>query len=174
MVKKVTLIFFASWLALLLFMPKAELYYSLEKILAKKDIKLNEKSIEEGLFSLNIKEITVYVKGIPLANIEKLNFFTLFFYSSLTIENLISDETLHTKIPALVKEAHVNHQFFSPMSLSLDANGSFGEIVGDVDLLKRTLYIDFVDTKDIGMIQPSLTKGIKTNGEEGWIYEKSF
>jgi len=169
MVKKIVLAFFALWLTVLFFMPKAELYYSVEKVLAKQDIKLNEKSIEEGLFSLSVKKVTIYVKGIPLINIEELNFFTLLFYSSLSIEDLIVDEALHSKIPAFTKEGLVKHQLFSPMSLALDANGSFGQIVGNVDLMQGTVHIDFVDTKDISMIQPSLTKG-----EKGWVYEKSF
>jgi len=174
MVKKIVLAFFVVWLTVLFFMPKSELYYSVEKVLAKQDIKLNEKSIEEGLFSLTVKKVTVYVKGIPLINIEELNVFTLLFYTSLSIEDLIVDEALHTKIPAFTKEAHVKHQLFNPMTLTLDANGSFGEIVGNVDLMHRTVHMDFVDTKDISMIQPSLVKGIKTNGKKGWIYEKSF
>ena len=169
MVKKIALIFFAVWFTLLLFMPKAELYYSAEKALDKQDIKLNEKRIEEGVFSLSIKDITVYVKGIPLAHIEELDFFTLLFYSSLRIENLLVDEALHNKMPASTQEAHITHQFFSPMSLNLDANGSFGEIVGNVDMFQNTVHIDFVQTKDISMLLPYLTKG-----EKGWIYEKSF
>jgi uncharacterized membrane protein len=77
MVKKSVLIFLMLWFAILLFMPKAELYYTIEKSLAKQDIKLNEKSIEEGPFSLTLKDVTVYVKGIALAKIEELDFFTL-------------------------------------------------------------------------------------------------
>lgn len=169
MVKKIILASFVLWITVLFFMPKAELYYSLEKALDKQDIKLNEKSIEEGLFSLSVKKVTVYIKGIPLINIEELNYFTLLFYSSLNIEDLIVDEALHSKIPAFIKEGHVKHQIFSPMSLTLDANGSFGQIVGNVDLMQGSVHIDFVNTKDISMIQSSLTKG-----EKGWVYEKSF
>ncbi|HIP44140.1 MAG TPA: hypothetical protein EYG93_02235 [Sulfurospirillum arcachonense] len=169
MVKKIILTVFAVWLTVLFFMPKSELYYRAEKALAKQDIKLNEKSIEEGLFSLSVKKVTVYIKGIPLINIEELNVFTLLFYTSLSIEDLIVDEALHAKIPSHTKELHIKHQLFRPMTLTLDANGSFGEIVGNIDLAQRTIHIDFVETKDISMIQASLTKG-----EKGWIYEKSF
>ena len=174
MVKKATLIGFILWLALLLFMPKTELYYTVEKILAKQDIKLNEKSIEEGLFSLNITGLTVFIKGIPLITIEEVNVFTLLFYTSLSVEDLIVDKALHSQVPAFTKEAHAGHHLFNPMNLTLDANGSFGEIEGTVDLAQSNLHIDFVHTKDISMIQHILTKNTKTNGDRGWIYEKSF
>jgi len=169
MVKKGALIFLAIWFSVLLFMPKTELYYTLEKTLAKQDIKLNEKSIDEGLFSLTLKDVTVYVKGIALAHIEELDFFTLLFYSSLTVDKLEVDEALHAKVPALTKEASFTHSIFSPLSLSVDANGSFGAIDGEIKLMNKELRIDFVELGDTSMIQSYLTKD-----EKGWFYEKSF
>lgn len=169
MVKRITLIFFVGWLAMLVFMPKLELYHAVERELAEQDIKLNEISIEEGLFSLSVKGVTVYVKGIALINIEELNFFTLLFYTSLNIQNLIVDEALQTKVPATTKQAHITHQLFSPLSLTFDANGSFGQIEGNIDLINHKILLGFIEAKDISMIKPFLTKG-----EKGWIYEKSF
>jgi len=128
MVKKSVLIFLMLWFSILLFMPKAELYYTIEQSLAKQDIKLNEKSIEEGV-----------------------------------------DEALQTKVPATTKEASFTHSILSPLSVSLDANGSFGALEGSVDLINKDLRIDFVEVGDIGMIQSHLTKD-----EKGWFYEKSF
>lgn len=169
MVKKSALIFLAIWFGVLLFMPKAELYYTLEKTLAEQDIKLNEKSIDEGLFSLTLKDVTVYVKGIALANIEELDFFTVLFYSSLDVYNLEVDEALHSKVPALTKEASFTHSIFTPLTVSIDANGTFGKVEGEMNIMDKEVHIDFVKAGDISMIQPYLKKG-----EKGWFYEKSF
>ena len=169
MVKKGVLIFLAIWFSVLLFMPKTELYYTFEKTLANQDIKLNEKSIDEGLFSLTLKDVTIYVKGIALANIEELDFFTVLFYSSLDVVNLQVDEALHSKVPALTKEASFTHNLLSPLTLSVDANGSFGTIEGEIKMLNKEVRIDFVKVGDMSMIQSYLTKD-----EKGWFYEKSF
>jgi len=169
MVKKSALIILAVWFSILLFMPKTELYYTFEKTLANQDIKLNEKSIDEGLFSLTLKDVTIYVKGIALANIEELDFFTVLFYSSLDVVNLQVDEALHSKVPALTKEASFTHNLLSPLILSVDANGSFGTIEGEIKMLNKEVRIDFVKVGDMSMIQSYLTKD-----EKGWFYEKSF
>jgi hypothetical protein len=169
MVKRSASIVVAVWLAIILFMPKSELYYTLEKKLSEKDITLNEQRIDEGLFSLVVEDITVYVKGIPLASIDKMDFFTLLFYSSITIDRVELDEVLHTKAPKLTKELKATHMIFTPTSLSLDANGTFGTVEGDVDLLDKKVHIDFIETGDIDTIRSYLTKG-----ETGWFYEKSF
>ncbi|PTB83600.1 hypothetical protein C9926_02055 [Sulfurovum lithotrophicum] len=169
MVKKSAGIVFAIWLSLLVFMPKAEIYYMLEKKLLTQDITLNERSIEEGIFSLSVNNVTVYVKGIALASIEELDFFTLLFYNTLDIKELEIDEALHSKVPAKIQEAHVVQHILAPTTLALDANGSFGIITGKINILDKQVHIDFVKTKEIGMIQPYLQKN-----EKGWFYEKTF
>ena len=169
MVKKVFIVFTLVWVAFLMFMPKAEFYYALEEKLAQKDIRLNEGSIEEGLFSLTLKDVTVYVKGIELAKIEELQFFTLLFYSSLTLETLEVDASLQSKIPALTSEASITHILFLPTQLSLDANGSFGTVEGEVNVLAKTVHINFIKTQEMDMLKHFLKKD-----EKGWYYERSF
>jgi len=157
------------WFTLLLFMPKEEIYYAVEKMLAAQDITLNEKSIDEGLFSLTLKDVTVYVKGVALANIDEIDFFTLLFYNTLSIDNLVVDEVLHSKIPAKTEEAVLTYQIFAPLTVSIDANGSFGYAQGSIHLADKQVHVDFVKPKEIDMIKSFLKKG-----EKGWFYEKSF
>ena len=168
-VKKSIGILFAVWFTLLLFMPKEEMYYSVEKMLAAQDITLNEKSIDEGIFSLTLKDVTVYVKGIALVNIDEIDFYTLLFYNTLHIDNLVVDEVLHSKVPTKTKKAVFTYHIFAPLTVSMDANGSFGYAKGSIHLVKKKLHIDFVKAKEIEMIKPYLKKGNK-----GWFYEKSF
>ena len=169
MVKKSIMVFVLAWISLLWLMPKPEMYYSLEKILATQEVALNEKSIDEGIFSLEIRDVTVYVKGIALAHIDHINFFTILFFNTIEIDKLLIDEALQNKIPALTQKAILTYHLFSPMSISLDANGSYGKAMGIVSLDEQKIHIDFNDTKKIETIKPFLRKGKK-----GWFYEKSF
>jgi len=169
MVKKIIGMLIASWLLLLIFMPKEEMYYSVEKILATRDITLNEKSIDEGLFSLTLKDVTIYVKGIALVNVKKIDFFTLLFYNTLKIDNILVDEVLQSRVPSKTKEVAFSYQIFNPLNISVDANGSFGHAIGSIDLSDKKVHIDFVKTKNIEVIKSLLKKGKK-----GWFYEKSF
>jgi hypothetical protein len=169
MVKKSVFIAIILWFSILAFMPKSELYYSIEKKLQAQDVKLNEKSIEEGIFSLTLKDVTVHVKGIAIANIEEVKVFSLLFYTTVQIVNLRTDDSLHAQVPALTKEAYFVHTFASPFSVSVDANGSFGLIDGEINIKDKNVHIDFIETKEMQMLQPMLTKS-----EKGWFYEKSF
>jgi len=169
MVKKIFITLFIAWFALLVFMPKQEIYYALEKELAKQEIEINEKSIEEGLFSLTLKQVSVYVKGIKIATIENLDFLTLLFYTKVELDSLLLDDSLKAMAPQQTDKALLSHTLLSPMSATIQANGTFGVIEGSVDLKEQKLHIDFVETKEIEMIRSQLKKD-----EKGWFYETSF
>ena len=169
MVKKTAIALFLIWFILILFMPKEDIYFSLEKELVKNDIELNEESRSEGIFSLSLKNVTVYVKGIPLVTVEKIDFFTLLFYTSIHFETLMIDESLKTMTPTEIEDLLISQSILAPLNLSVDAEGPFGEARGNIDLDKRKLRMDFNDTKALGMLKSKLKKD-----EKGWYYETSF
>ena len=169
MVKKIFLVFVSIWIAFLMFMPKAEFYYALEAKLAEKDILINEGSIEEGLFTLTLNDVSLYVKGIEVAKIKEVQFFTLLFYSSVTIDTLDVDASLQGKIPEKTSEASATHTLFLPTILSIDANGTFGMVEGNVNLLDNNIRLNFVTTDKMDMLKSFLKKD-----EKGWYYERSF
>lgn len=169
MVKKSIFVLMIAWLAIVVLMPKQELYYKLEEALAQQEIKLNEEKINEGFFSLNLKRVTVYYKGIPVSTIEEVNLYTLLFYSSIELDSLHMDDSLKTMVPQETKKALLSHSIFSPLKVSVDASGSFGSMTGKIDLDERKVHLDFNESKNIEMLKPQLKQN-----EKGWAYETSF
>ena len=169
MVKKTAIVLFIVWFTFIFFMPKEEIYFSLEKELVKHDIVLNEESRNEGIFSLTLHNVTVYVKGIPLATVEEIDFFTLLFYTSIHFDRLMIDESLKSMTPTEIENLLISHAAWMPLNLSIKAEGSFGEAMGNVDMNMRTLHVDVNDSKSLEMLKPKLQQG-----EEGWYYETSF
>jgi hypothetical protein len=170
MVKNIFIGFFVIWFALLVFMPKQELYFTLEKELAKQDIEINEQNIEEGVFSLNLIKPVIYVKGIKIATLEKINIFTLLLYTNINVKSLLLDESLKSFAPEKIDAANISHVVFNPFHLNIEAKGSFGILEGNANLTERTLHLDFTETtKEIDSIRPNLKKD-----EKGLYYETSF
>ena len=169
MVKKSFIVFLVAWFAIVVLIPKQEFYYKLEEELAKHEIKLNEKKIKEGFFSLNLEQVTVYFKGIPVATIEKVKLCTLLFYSNVELEELQVDDSLKSMVPQETKKALLSHSILAPLEVSVEASGSFGSMAGIVDLSARKVRLDFNESKNIEMLKPQLKKD-----EKGWVYETSF
>ena len=170
MVKNIFITFIVFCFAFLVFMPKQELYFTLEKELAKQDIEINEQSIEEGIFSLNLIKPVIYVKGIKIASVEKINIFTLIFNTNINVKSLILDDSLKSFAPGKIDVANISYSLFSPFNVNIGATGSFGAIEGSVNLNERTLRLDFTETtKELDSIRSNLKKD-----EKGLYYETSF
>jgi len=169
-VKKIFISLFVLWFALLLFMPKKELFYTLEHALLQEGIVINEKSLDEGLFSLNFMDATIFYKGVKVATVEKINIFTLLFTTNIHISTLELDDTLKAFAPQKIDSADITHLLFAPYTLNITALGSFGKMKGSADLKAGKLRLDFLNaTKEIDMIRSHLKKDKK-----GWYYETSF
>ena len=169
MVKKSLIVLAAAWIAIIVLMPKREFYYKLEEELAKHDVILNEESIDEGLFSLNLNQVTVYFKGINVATIEEVKLATLLLYSCIELRSIEVDDSLKTMVPQNTKQASASHSVLSPMEVLVDASGSFGSMSGSIDLSERKVRLDFNESKGLDMLKPQLKKE-----EKGWGYETSF
>ncbi|HHD79221.1 MAG TPA: hypothetical protein ENK98_06270 [Epsilonproteobacteria bacterium] len=169
MVKKIFIALAVIWFALLVFMPKQMLYYKLEQELANNAIKINEKSMDEGIFSFTVHQADVYAKGIKLASVEKIHFFTLLFYTKVTLEELTLDDSLKSMAPTYTKEATATYALWNPLYIGVEAKGSFGGLQGMAKLADKTLRLDFNESKGIEMLKPKLKQDKK-----GWYYETSF
>jgi len=169
MVKKGLIVFVAVWLSILVLMPKQELYFKLEEALEGYDIKLNEEKVEEGFFSVTLKDVSVYVKGIDVATIKELKFSTFLFYNRIALQALHLDETLKNMMPQETQQAVIVYSVLSPLKISIEASGSFGGMDGLADLRERKVRLDFNESKNIGMLKPQLKQD-----EKGWFYETSF
>jgi len=168
-VKKALMIFFVVWFAFVLFMPKRNLYYKLEQALATQGIKVNEGSLSEGLFTLDIDDAVVYVKGIDLMHIKHASFFSLLFYSRVTLEGVVLDDSLKNMLPTQLEEATLSHVVWSPAHVGVSGRGDFGAFEGDIDLAQRKVHLDFTEVNVTGAWKRQLKEG-----EKGWYYETSF
>lgn len=169
MVKKILFAALVTWFALLALMPKTVLYYKLEEELETKGIKIAEGELKEGIFSLRIKDVQVYVKGVKIADIRQMHFFTLFFFSSLQGQRVSLDASLKRLAPQHIEQLAVTHSIFMPATLSVRAKGDFGQIEGKAGLKERKVHLRFVEAEEINHFRSKLKKD-----EKGWYYETSF
>jgi len=169
MVKKAILVFMVVILSLAIFAPKRELYYMLEDRLMQNGIIIHNEQIEDGLISLTINHPKIYVKGILIANVDKIRLWTIFFYSRLAVGNIDIDKSLQKFVPSPIKKVQVAYSLANPTNLSILVTGDFENINGQLSLKDRVVHIDVTDKKLINRFKSQLRKG-----ENGWYYETSL
>ena len=169
MVKKALMVLFTVWFAFVLFMPKRNLYYKVEQELSTQGIKINEAKISEGMFTLDIDKAVIYIKGIDLIHVKQVSFFSLLFYSSISLEEVVLDESLSSMAPTRLETATLSHVIWSPGHISVSGKGDFGIFEGDIDLVQRKVHLDFIESSKLGALKHQLKEGKK-----GLYYETSF
>jgi len=168
-VKKALMILFVVWFAFVLFMPKRNLYYKVEQELSLQGVKINEGSISEGLFTLEIDDAVIYIKGIDLVHIREISFFSLLFYSRIELKEIMLDGSLSSMAPTKLERAVLSHVIWSPEHVSVSGQGAFGAFEGDIDLTQRKVHLDFTEIAELGALKRQLKEG-----EKGLYYETSF
>jgi len=172
MVKNTLILLISLWFSLVAFMPKEELYYTLEHRLVKYGVELNEKSIKSGIFSMDVSDIEVYIEGIKIAHIDHMNFLITLFFNTIDISDIKLDKGLNSLIHLdiqQIKQTSITHNIISPLNAKIYIQGDFGKAKGYYLNADRTIRLNFIELKDIKSLKYMLKKD-----DNGWYYETKF
>lgn len=169
LVKNIVLSLLAFIVAFVVFMPREQLYYYLEKELNKQDIVISNEKIESKLGSLIVTNGVVYAKGVEVARFSKAKISPFLVINQAVIEDIELLNIAKKFLDIDIEKLKAKHTILNPFIINLDANGSFGVAKGFVNLKQRVIHIDIVEAKNIAPLRRFLTKG-----EKGWQYESSF
>ncbi len=128
--------------SLLFFLPKESMYNLLEKELIKYDVIVSNEKREESAFTFTIKDADIYVKGINLANVSKLELSTYLFYNNIELKNIKLLDSLQNMAPSPVRSATMTYSVLNFDKVMIKANGSFGKLDGYIDLINQKLVLN--------------------------------
>ena len=140
MVKKSIGGFFLLLLFLVLFSPKQEIYYLLEKKLEKEGIVISNEKFSDTLFGLTINDADIFVKGINMAKVKSLKLNIFFLYNQLSIEGIETDKGVHKFVPKSIDRVTATFSILKPYKVAVDGNGSFGSTIGGYYIGKNKLF----------------------------------
>jgi len=134
-------------LAVLLFLPKIELFNLVEKELEKNSLIIsNEKKVSQ-LNGLTLENADIYYQEVLSANIEKIDITTYLVYSKFEINNLIVSKSLQNFLPRNIEKVEVDYSILDFKKLNIKAKGKFGELFGYVDIFERKLKVELNPTQ---------------------------
>lgn len=169
MVKKIALLLIVVLLSIVIFAPKRELYYLLENKLVEEDIIISQEKINAGLFSLDIIEPDLYIKGLKIASVKRVKVTPLLFFTTASVREVQFDPAFDRWVAGGVTKITATHQLFDPFRIQLVFSGGFGEARGYADMQTRMMHLDF-----LGESVPAKLRALFRKGEKGWYYETSF
>jgi len=168
-VKRIGILVGFVWLGLVLFLPKEEIYFALEKVLQEEGIEINETKIDPGFFTLTVHDAVIYVHGIEVATVQTMTCFTVLFFSRFEMKGVRAGKNFQAYFPKKADTVILTHRIWEPEEIGVEGRGSFGDFHGDIFLQEQKLHLDFTSEKHLGVLKNMLKKGSK-----GWYYETTF
>jgi len=159
--KKFIFFLVGLFLGFIVFMPKDNLYFTLQKYLSKKNIYINSKI--DSSMSLNLKKGVVYYNGMDIMMFEKVIISPFVFFNKIEADNV------KIKIQNLeIKKIDIVYSIINPMKIYINGNSNFGKIKGNINLLKKHIKIYILNLSN------NILKSILKKDKKGYFYYATF
>jgi len=159
---------------LLVFIPKENLFYLLEKELAKEELYISNERLKEELFTLKIQNASLSYKGIAFADVQEIESVFLFFYNEVSFKDMKLSSLLANYWPQKVQTGKISYSVLNPLDLQAVAKGDFGEIHAKYSLQKRVLKVFLTPSKLMLQKYRNSLRYFKKLKTGEYSYEKSL
>lgn len=163
-----TLFFIAS---LLYFLPKAALYYALEKELQSYKVIISHETTIDSGFALNIDDGTLSISGIESATFSHAKIMPLIIYNELAIEDIRLSSAAKSFIPLQIASVALHYTIINPLEVAGSAVGEFGEASFSFDILERNMAVTLKPSERMNREFTHTLRNLKReqNGEYSYV-----
>jgi hypothetical protein len=169
MVRYTPLFLLLFFLSFLLLAPKRELYFQLEKEMAKSGIYISGESVKETTLGVELEHPRILYEGAQILSAKRIKIVTVLLYTRVVAEGMEAQKGIGMLIPVKAGNLLATYRIWEPGKIALELFGKFGRAVGYYDMKKSLLHLDIVEESDISTIKSLLKKG-----KNGWYYEERF
>jgi len=161
-------------LALIAFLPKENLFFLLEKELAKQEVFISNEVIATAPFSMQIEDAFVSYKGIEAAKIEKTELLFLLFYNEIVLNNIELVSLVRNYWPSKVESVVIHYSVVNPLKIKTEAKGEFGEIEAQYLLSESKVRVVLKPSKLLLSRYRRTLRYFKKLQTGEYIYEKAL
>ncbi len=158
--KKFFIFLIGIYIGFIIFMPKENLFFTLQNYLKNQNIYINTKTTSNP-FSLSLKNFTIFINGIDIARGEKISIFPFIFYNKIEAKN-INVNVQNIKINNLF----ATYSIINPIKIIITGNSNFGKIDGNIDVIKKTIKIYVKNPSE------EIKEFLRKDNKGYFIYEK--
>ena len=157
---------------IIIFLPKANIYYSAEKALSVTHLYLRDEQINDRFVYLDVRDASLLLDTLPIGTIERITIVPMIFYNKITMSSLNFNKEVASIFPQGIESVTFTYSLWHPLSVIIEGKAGFGPINGTIDLSDKQLTIYFEATRMMRSYPLLLSKLHKS--EKGLVYETSF
>jgi len=170
--KKILLFIALFLLGLVLFMPKVNLFYTLEGVLKKEHIVIKEQSLKDRWVDLSFKKARVLYDGIESLQAERVSLSPWLFYNKVSAYDVEPSAALKSMLNVHADSVVLTYSVLDYKHVAINAKGDFGEIKGSANIFSRELRV--VLTPSEKFKNSPLVKNYFKKEKEGLVYASKF
>ena len=170
--KKILLAILLLIVGLVLFMPKVNLFYALGDLMKKELVQIQQKSIKDRWVDLQLLDATVFYDKIESIKAKEIDIKPWLLYNKITLKEIKPSSSIKRFFNFKANSAVITHSILDYKKAHIEADGDFGEISGEADLIARKIHLLLKPTKRFEKNQVVRDYFKKT--KEGYVYESSF
>lgn len=158
--------------ALIVLIPKKELYFYVEEQLSKEGIYLSGESLSGGLFTLDAENVSILSGASKLAQIGSIRMVPWIVVNEIELDTLRAAEGFDLVLPGQIDKASCRYALWNPFDVTIEIDGDFGHAQGTYDLGKQKLILYF-DVVQQMRKYPLLISKLRPEGGK-LVYERTF
>lgn len=167
------ILFIAIFLiGIILFMPKVNLYYTLENFAKKEHVEIKEGSLKDRWIDLNIKDATLFYDGIASIEADVLTIAPWIFYNKVTAVGVSPTKEIKSMFDATADKVTLTYSVLDYKRIMIEAEGDFGEIKGAVDVIEQKVRLILSPSEKFK--NNTLVRQYFKKEEEGLVYESKL
>ncbi|NPA81753.1 MAG: hypothetical protein GXO31_03985 [Epsilonproteobacteria bacterium] len=170
--KKIAVVILSVYLSLVFLMPKANLWFTLEKFLKKDSLIVSNEKVLDFWAFLNVKNGDLYFEDLKVAKISDMKAFPYLFYNLVTLKDISSSKDIKNVIDFKIDNIKIQNSVIKPFMIFLKGKGNIGSFSGFVDLKNKILKVVLIPSKTFKNNRSILRFFRKT--KEGFVYEYGF
>lgn len=159
-------------IGIILFLPKANIYYSAEEALSSANLHLNGEQIHDRFFYLDVSDAVLLLNSMPIGTVEQIRFLPLIVYNRITVNSVNFNGEFASLFPEGIEHLTFTYTLLHPFSIIIEGSGGFGPVHGEIDLSNERLTLLFEPSQIMRAYPLLLAKLHKS--DEGLAYETSF
>ena len=165
-------LFFISMLVV--FIPKASIYYLLETSLKKFDILISNERLTDNIISLNISHLDISAKAVDVAFVKSVDVTLLGAYMAVDVEGVKLSSLVESYLPSKIDSVHISYSLVDPLHLNAEAEGAFGTANATLSLLDKNASVVLLPSKKMLQKHRSSLRFFKRNKDGEYVYAKNI
>jgi hypothetical protein len=133
-------------LALIVLAPKKNLYYLFEDKLNKHNILITSTKVEERLFGVTIRDVTLSYRSNNIAKIGQIDISLFIVWNSIRASQIELDETIALLVPKTLEYMDATYNLITLFIIDFDSENEIGVFNGKVDLKGSKIFVELAAT----------------------------